>query len=156
MNDLDVALESMRLGAQEYLVKGQSEHLLLPRAIRYAVERKRLQDVVAPRAPRPSAPTPSRTSSWRCSARAPQPAGADRDRARPRSDEQRRHGARARASIIERQVQHLVRLVDDLLDVSRIARGKLELHRAGRRLGRRRRRRRRDRASRCSTRGGTR
>ena len=29
--------------------------------------------------------------------------------------------------VIERQVQHLVRLVDDLLDVSRIARGKIEL-----------------------------
>ena len=32
--------------------------------------------------------------------------------------------------IIERQVKHLVRLVDDLLDVSRITRGKIELRRA--------------------------
>ena len=31
-------------------------------------------------------------------------------------------------STIERQVKHLVRLVDDLLDVSRITRGKVELH----------------------------
>ncbi|HXU81849.1 MAG TPA: ATP-binding protein, partial [Polyangia bacterium] len=31
--------------------------------------------------------------------------------------------------IIERQVRHLARLVDDLLDVSRITRGKVELHR---------------------------
>lgn len=31
--------------------------------------------------------------------------------------------------IIERQVQHLIRLVDDLLDVSRIMRGKIELRR---------------------------
>ena len=30
--------------------------------------------------------------------------------------------------VIERQVEHLVRLVDDLLDVSRITRGKVELH----------------------------
>ena len=29
--------------------------------------------------------------------------------------------------VIERQVQQMVRLVDDLLDVSRISRGKLEL-----------------------------
>jgi len=29
--------------------------------------------------------------------------------------------------LIERQVQHLVRLIDDLLDVSRISRGKLHL-----------------------------
>src|SRR5262249_41307177 len=35
-------------------------------------------------------------------------------------------GERAR-EMIERQVQHMVRLVDDLLDVSRIMRGKIEL-----------------------------
>jgi DNA-binding NtrC family response regulator len=45
--ELDVALESMRIGAQEYLVKGQAEHFLLPRAIRYAIERRRHQDVLA-------------------------------------------------------------------------------------------------------------
>ena len=28
----------------------------------------------------------------------------------------------------ERQVQHMARLLDDLLDVSRISRGKIELH----------------------------
>ena len=33
-------------------------------------------------------------------------------------------------SVIERQVKHVVRLVDDLLDVSRITRGKTELHKA--------------------------
>src|SRR5207237_9273939 len=33
-------------------------------------------------------------------------------------------------TIIDRQVQHLVRLVDDLLDVSRITRGKVALRRA--------------------------
>ena len=32
-------------------------------------------------------------------------------------------------TVIERQVGHLVRLVDDLLDVSRIARGKVEVKR---------------------------
>jgi signal transduction histidine kinase len=32
-------------------------------------------------------------------------------------------------AVIERQVQHMIRLVGDLLDVSRITRGKIELHR---------------------------
>ena len=32
-------------------------------------------------------------------------------------------------TVIDRQVRHLVRLVDDLLDVSRIARGKIDLRR---------------------------
>ena len=39
--------------------------------------------------------------------------------------------------VIERQVNHLVRLVDDLLDVSRITGGKIQLQRAPRRAGRR-------------------
>jgi signal transduction histidine kinase/ActR/RegA family two-component response regulator len=33
-------------------------------------------------------------------------------------------------AVIERQVQHMIRLVDDLLDVSRITRGKIELRKA--------------------------
>ena len=37
--------------------------------------------------------------------------------------------ARAR-DVIERQAEHLTRLVDDLLDVTRIARGKIELRRS--------------------------
>ena len=36
-------------------------------------------------------------------------------------------GADKERTVIERQVQHVVRLVDDLLDVSRITRGKIEL-----------------------------
>ncbi|HWN68997.1 MAG TPA: hybrid sensor histidine kinase/response regulator, partial [Haliangium sp.] len=38
-------------------------------------------------------------------------------------------GAERERAIIERQARHLVRLVDDLLDVSRITRGKIELDR---------------------------
>jgi len=44
-----------------------------------------------------------------------------------------RDGAEATAkerAVIDRQIRHLVRLVDDLLDVSRIARGKIDLARA--------------------------
>jgi PAS domain S-box-containing protein len=40
------------------------------------------------------------------------------------TDEQKRHWA---TELIGRQVQHLTRLVDDLLDVSRVTRGKVEL-----------------------------
>ncbi|HEV7800292.1 MAG TPA: PAS domain-containing protein [Burkholderiales bacterium] len=43
-----------------------------------------------------------------------------------RAGENREAAARARGTI-DRQITHLVRLVDDLLDVSRITRGKLEL-----------------------------
>jgi signal transduction histidine kinase len=127
LNDLEVAIESMRLGAQEYLVKGQSEHLLLPRAIRYAIERKRLQGLAAAaraEAERanavkdeflamlghelrnPLAPIVTGLALMRSSG------GRDFDR---------------QLTVVERQVQHVVRLVDDLLDVARIAQGKMEL-----------------------------
>jgi signal transduction histidine kinase len=44
-------------------------------------------------------------------------------------------GAERERAIIDRQVRHVVRLVDDLLDVSRIARGKIDLSRERVELG---------------------
>ena len=135
LGDMELALRSMRLGAQEYLVKGQSEHLLLPRALRHAVERKRLQDeALAARAEaeRASAAKDEFLAMLGHELRNPlapivtalalirqrEPRGIDRE-----------------LDILERQVDSVVRLVDDLLDVSRIARGKMELHRADVDLG---------------------
>ncbi len=43
LNDEDVALEAVSNGAQDYLVKGQSNTALLTRALRYAIERKRTE-----------------------------------------------------------------------------------------------------------------
>jgi two-component sensor histidine kinase/CheY-like chemotaxis protein len=43
LNDESVAVEAMRHGAQDYLVKGQIDGETLARAIRYAIERKRVE-----------------------------------------------------------------------------------------------------------------
>jgi signal transduction histidine kinase len=43
LQDVALAIETVRLGAQDYLVKGRFDHLLLNRALQYAVERKRVQ-----------------------------------------------------------------------------------------------------------------
>jgi len=42
-SDESIAVQAVREGAQDYLVKGQFEHRVLERAIRYAVERKRIE-----------------------------------------------------------------------------------------------------------------
>jgi signal transduction histidine kinase len=41
--DESLSTEVVRCGAQDYLVKGQTDHRLLRRAIRYAIERKRVE-----------------------------------------------------------------------------------------------------------------
>ncbi len=128
LNDLNVALQSMRVGAQEYLVKGQSEHVLLSRAVRYAIERKQLQ----------RSAVEARAEAERANAAKDQfLAMLGHELRNPltpivaalRLIEERADPAIARErATMDRQVKHLVRLVDDLLDVSRIVRGKLELH----------------------------
>lgn len=42
-NDVDMAKEAVRLGAQDYLVKGEISEGLLSRALLYAVERKKME-----------------------------------------------------------------------------------------------------------------
>jgi signal transduction histidine kinase len=43
LDDEDLAAEAMNAGAQDYLIKGQIENRALPRALRYAIERHRMQ-----------------------------------------------------------------------------------------------------------------
>jgi diguanylate cyclase (GGDEF)-like protein len=44
VSDQSLALEAVRQGAQDYLVKGQGHPELLARAVRYAIERKRAEE----------------------------------------------------------------------------------------------------------------
>lgn len=126
---LDVALESMRLGAQEYLVKGQAEHELLPRAIRYAMERKKLQVIAAAardEAQRANAVKDDFLAMLGHELRNPlAPIVTALTLIRRHEHPKIEH----ELTIVDRQVQHLVRLVDDLLDVARIVRGKMALDR---------------------------
>ncbi|PYQ17468.1 MAG: hypothetical protein DMF80_00570 [Acidobacteria bacterium] len=46
LDDESLGVEAVQLGAQDYLVKGQVEEQVLPRSIRYAIERKRNTDAL--------------------------------------------------------------------------------------------------------------
>lgn len=46
VNDEEIALEALRQGAQDYLVKGQVDGRLLVRAIRYAIERRQAEETL--------------------------------------------------------------------------------------------------------------
>jgi PAS domain S-box-containing protein len=46
LGDEAVAIEAVKAGAQDYLVKGHVDEYSLPRAIRYAIERKRVEEAL--------------------------------------------------------------------------------------------------------------
>jgi serine phosphatase RsbU (regulator of sigma subunit) len=47
MDDEDLAIRAVKVGAQDYLIKGQADERVLARSIHYAIERKKIQDQVA-------------------------------------------------------------------------------------------------------------
>lgn len=45
--ELEMALEAVRHGAQDYLIKGQMDRHVVPRSLRYAIERRHMEDALA-------------------------------------------------------------------------------------------------------------
>ena len=54
LNDENTATEAVRQGAQDYLIKGELQWQLLTRAIRYAIERQRIEETIRQQAERES------------------------------------------------------------------------------------------------------
>jgi signal transduction histidine kinase len=127
--DEELGNRAVQAGAQDYLIKGQVDGLMLARAMRYALERGRIEEELRRRAEQlaemdrrkdeflatlahelrnPLAPLRSSLTILRMSGQSGPAA-------------ERIH------EMMERQINHMVRLVDDLLEVSRITRGKIEL-----------------------------
>jgi signal transduction histidine kinase len=129
--DEELGNTAVQSGAQDYLIKGQVDGPLLARALRYAIERGRIEEELRRRVEQlaemdrrkdeflatlahelrnPLAPIRNSLNILRMS--------DDNGPAVERVHE-----------MMERQVSHMVRLVDDLMEVSRITRGRIELRR---------------------------
>jgi two-component system CheB/CheR fusion protein len=139
LTDEQVANEAVRCGAEDYLVKGQTDARSIARAIHYAIERKRIGEALKE----------AKISAEQAKAAAEQANRAKDHFLAVLSHELRTPltpvvmglsllqdrldldpGLRETLEMVRRNVEMEARLIDDLLDVSRIARGKIELHRS--------------------------
>jgi len=129
--DEEIASEAIRCGAEDYLVKGQTDVRLIGRAIHYAIDRKRAEKWL--KAAKDSAEHANRTKDHFLAVlshelRTPlTPVVMGLSMLQDRTDLD--PAVRETLEMVRRNVELEARLIDDLLDVSRIAQGKLELTR---------------------------
>lgn len=137
VDDLDMALHAVKLGAEDYLIKPAIETRSLLRAMHYAIERKRsrmqlVETLERERRAKEEAEAANRAKDqfiMTASHELRTPMNSingwvDILLAKDVSDEQRRFAL----GVIKRSVVALDQLISDLLDMSRIATGKLQLH----------------------------
>ena len=138
LTDEQVAGEAVRCGAEDYLVKGQTDARSMVRAIRYAIDRKQAEEAL--KAAKDSAEQAKAAAEQANRAKdhflavlshelrtplTPVVMGLSMLQDRPDLDP----AMRETLEMVRRNVELEARLIDDLLDVSRIAQGKIELSR---------------------------
>lgn len=127
-DDVELALEAMRRGAQDYILKDCLDASVLSRSVRYAVERQRLHDELLASHRREQALKDEVLSHVSHELRTPLTAiysyvGILSDGiAGPVTEQQAEY-----LGIIERNAKQLKRLIGDLMDVARINNHKLAL-----------------------------
>jgi signal transduction histidine kinase len=130
-DDRELDLRAMNAGAMDYLVKGQITAEMLERSIRYGLERRRLEEALQLRADQ-LAEADRRKDEFLGML-----AHELRNPLAPIVNAVRILGLRGEGDpisermrgMVEEQVKHMARLLDDLLDVSRITRGTIRLRR---------------------------
>ena len=143
LTDEQIASEAVRCGAEDYLVKGQTDARSMVRAIRYAIDRKLAEEAL--KAAKDSAECAKAAAEQANRAKdhflavlshelrtplTPVVMGLSMLQDRPDLDP----AIRETLEMVRRNVELEARLIDDLLDVSRIAQGKIELQPQRRRV----------------------
>ena len=128
-DDAELANRTLQSGAQDYLIKGQVDGQLLARSLRYAIERGRIEEELRQRAEQLAAMDQRKDEFLATLAHELRnPLAPIRNSLQIlRLSGDAGPAAKRVHEMMERQVNHMVRLVDDLLEVSRITRGKIEL-----------------------------
>lgn len=141
LSDSEIDMAAMRSGAADYLEKHHLDATLLERSIRYAIQNKLVEAELERR-------VRERTEELNRANAALREADRRKDRflatlahelRNPlapirnaleilRLTEENPEAGRTARALIERQVAHLVKLIDDLLDVARISSDKVRLH----------------------------
>ena len=147
--DRQTDLEAMEAGASDYLVKGRFDAATLERTLRYAIEAQRLADALRRSRDELEQRVAERTAALERANRALIEADQRKDEFLAILGHELRNplapmrmalhvldhdsapaSALARArEILDQQVTQMTRLVDDLMDVSRVALGKISLER---------------------------
>ena len=135
LSDESVAVESIALGASDYLIKGEAHAALLERSIRYSIERKRNEngrlELLKARVEREEAHAANAAKDQflaTISHELRTPLTAIMSWTSLLSGGGLDEATRAQAlEIIERNARAQAQLIEDLLDVSRIISGKLRL-----------------------------
>jgi signal transduction histidine kinase len=128
-NNEELGYRAVQSGAQDYLIKGQVNGLLLGRALRYAIERSRIEEELRQRAEQLAEMDRRKDEFLAMLAhelRNPLAAINTAVAVLTRSADSPSHTQWC-MEVINRQMKNLSRLIDDLLDVSRITRGKIQL-----------------------------
>ena len=147
--DLGVDVEAMRAGASDYLSKGRMDAVSLERSIRYAVERKRSEDKLLKVQAELEDRVRERTAELARANEVLQAASNAKDQflavlshelrtpltpvligvTELLEDDATPESIRPFLEVARRNVELEARLIDDLLDVTRISQGKLRLNR---------------------------
>ncbi len=122
LDDRDVDIRAAKAGAADYLVKGKIDAPLLERSIRYAIEWKRAEEALKEADRRKDEFLAMLAHELR------NPLAAIRNGLHILLLSKGNGDVAAQVKeMMDKQVNNLTRMVDDLLDVSRITRGKIQL-----------------------------